>query len=232
MLNFVVDLTEYLMISGNSPRDIAKYTAIRTFAEYSTKQLEISLLSKNSHLTSVGSWAQFEIDSSPKNIHVTDSSPIAEAFRTNKIIVSEELPLPPRKSEIKHRDVSIHFPMSTTGCIRMICDKVRFHEVRDDNYLRLVGSILAFKFLRDLNLNENVRRSSTYQSNNKLTDRQSIITVEIANGLSNREIAAKIGYSESLVRQETIQIYKALQIVGRNELVANPNLFRNSKTGG
>ncbi|MCX6403762.1 MAG: LuxR C-terminal-related transcriptional regulator, partial [Actinobacteria bacterium] len=88
----------------------------------------------------------------------------------------------------------------------------------------------AFKFLRDLNLNENVRRSSTYQSNDKLTDRQSIIAVEMANGSSNREIAAKIGYSESLVRQETIQIYKALQIVGRTELVANPNLIGNSKT--
>jgi DNA-binding NarL/FixJ family response regulator len=38
-------------------------------------------------------------------------------------------------------------------------------------------------------------------------------------GLTNAQIAGEVGYSESLVRQETIQIFRVLGVSGRKEII-------------
>ena len=52
-----------------------------------------------------------------------------------------------------------------------------------------------------------------------LTTRQSQILELIRAGLTNVTIAAQLGYSESLIKQETIVIYQKLGIEGRKEIV-------------
>lgn len=52
----------------------------------------------------------------------------------------------------------------------------------------------------------------------KLTERQEIILLMIKEGLTNISIAERMGYSESLIRQETIIIYQKLGIDGRREI--------------
>lgn len=52
----------------------------------------------------------------------------------------------------------------------------------------------------------------------RLTERQALILTLIEAGRTNLEIADKLGYSESLIRQETIAIYKKLGIHGRRDL--------------
>ncbi|MEY3318245.1 MAG: Bacterial regulatory protein luxR family, partial [Actinomycetota bacterium] len=41
----------------------------------------------------------------------------------------------------------------------------------------------------------------------------------IKSGSTNQEIASRMGYSESLIRQETIIIYRKLGISGRRDLL-------------
>ena len=52
-----------------------------------------------------------------------------------------------------------------------------------------------------------------------LTARQSTILQLLSDGMKNREIAFAIGFSESTVRLETIEIYKKLGVQGRHEAV-------------
>ena len=52
----------------------------------------------------------------------------------------------------------------------------------------------------------------------KLTERQELILALIEEGLTNLAIADRLGYSESLIRQETITIYRKLGIEGRRDL--------------
>lgn len=52
----------------------------------------------------------------------------------------------------------------------------------------------------------------------KLSERQELILEMMIEGLTNNAIANKIGYSESLIRQETIAIYKKLGVNGRTDL--------------
>ena len=52
-----------------------------------------------------------------------------------------------------------------------------------------------------------------------LTPRQSTILQLMSEGMKNREIAFAIGFSESTVRLETIEIYKKLGVHGRHEAI-------------
>ena len=52
-----------------------------------------------------------------------------------------------------------------------------------------------------------------------LTDRQAQILVLMAKGLTNSQIAKRVGFSESTVRQETMVIYRFFGVGGRREAV-------------
>ena len=52
-----------------------------------------------------------------------------------------------------------------------------------------------------------------------LTERQSQIVTMIKEGLTNGAIGLQLGYSESLIRHETISIYEKLGIEGRRQLL-------------
>ena len=52
----------------------------------------------------------------------------------------------------------------------------------------------------------------------KLTERQQLILALVEEGHTNLAIADRLGYSESLIRQETITIYRKLGIEGRRDL--------------
>jgi len=64
-------------------------------------------------------------------------------------------------------------------------------------------------------------RTKEQLAGNKLTERQSLILDLIKEGLTNLAIAEKMGYSESLIRQETIVIYQKLGIDGRKDISRN-----------
>jgi DNA-binding NarL/FixJ family response regulator len=53
-----------------------------------------------------------------------------------------------------------------------------------------------------------------------LTDRQFVIAGLLEKGFNNTEIAEAISYSESLIRQETVAIYRKLQVTGRKAMQA------------
>jgi DNA-binding CsgD family transcriptional regulator len=53
-----------------------------------------------------------------------------------------------------------------------------------------------------------------------LSDRQLVIAGLLERGFNNAQIGLEIGYSESLIRQETVAIYRKLQVTGRKALQA------------
>lgn len=70
--------------------------------------------------------------------------------------------------------------------------------------------------------------SSTVPENESvigLSERQLLILKLISEGRTNADIADVLGYSESLIRQETIKIYSFLDCSGRSEATS---IFLNS----
>jgi DNA-binding CsgD family transcriptional regulator len=69
--------------------------------------------------------------------------------------------------------------------------------------------------------NEIITKLRNRSSMAELTERQSLILEMIQTGNTNQMIAVRMGYSESLIRQETINIYRKLGISGRRDLIIN-----------
>jgi DNA-binding CsgD family transcriptional regulator len=61
----------------------------------------------------------------------------------------------------------------------------------------------------------------------ELTSRQLVILAELRRGKTNMTIATDLNYSQSLIRQETIEIYHKMGISGRKELVEKEVLEKN-----
>lgn len=65
---------------------------------------------------------------------------------------------------------------------------------------------------------------SESEAGKKLTERQELILSMIKSGMTNNAIANRMGYSESLIRQETMSIYQKLGVDGRREIIKNESL--------
>jgi DNA-binding NarL/FixJ family response regulator len=91
-------------------------------------------------------------------------------------------------------------------------------------FLRTIGTLIMLHQLRQkvrvqsFELKSKQKRESKHGA---LTTRQLLIRRLIEKGHTNAEIADQIGYSESLVRHETMEIYAVLNVSGRKELLDN-----------
>jgi len=72
----------------------------------------------------------------------------------------------------------------------------------------------AFDFMNAIGLRNFIEESEVQP----LSERQNRILDLLKLGKTNKEIAEAIDYSESLVRHETMIIYKKLRVEGRHEL--------------
>ncbi len=115
------------------------------------------------------------------------------------------------------------WPMLPFGVGFAMLDRVPTLDEQFEHYLRLTGAVIALHLLR----NESGPEIPEYQSvtakksvPTSLSNRQKVILEMLSKGATNSEIATEIGYSESLVRQETIEIYRILGVSGRKELIS------------
>lgn len=97
-------------------------------------------------------------------------------------------------------------------------------------YFKVIGALLSFYDV-DAGRKRQISHQSTFLALHKpvsqvskgtpLTERQVLVLDLVKKGNTNRQIAEVLGYSESLIRQETIIIYRKLGIEGRRELIQN-----------
>ena len=156
---------------------------------------------------------------------LSDHRPISIAARTQKTVwahvstVKEEFP------DFYHFDRST--PWDSMVAIPVTLARVYGFSFPNDlrslegvnQYLEAVASLLkVYESALDL---KNTLGSRTFTDENEvqpLTQRQTTILESLKNGMTNKEIAELIGYSESLVRHETMIIYKKLRVEGRHQL--------------
>lgn len=92
-------------------------------------------------------------------------------------------------------------------------------------YFKIVGALLSSYFYDSGVLRDSITETDhssdrrTKLIGMKLTERQERILASMKLGMTNRDIAIEIGYSESLVRQETVIIYAKLGVRGRADLI-------------
>lgn len=92
------------------------------------------------------------------------------------------------------------------------------------SFLRTIGNIVSLSLQTNLAAQVNTPDDHLNQSSTQLTltSRQWNILKSMRHGKTNNEIAENFGFSESLVRQETMNIYRKVGVVGRKELLELP----------
>lgn len=119
------------------------------------------------------------------------------------------------KSSVLMQIVPDYFAVLSTE-IRIVED------IDNINYFNAIRSIISL-YLRSVmdvqrHRNESQHIPKVSLSGVALTERQALILTMMQSGDTNLAIAKRLGYSESLIRQETITIYRKMGISGRKEL--------------
>jgi DNA-binding CsgD family transcriptional regulator len=230
-LKNAADLTSYLAGGDPSGEEIARHLVLKSFAELSPTALCIAELSADGYVTPIAAfgfnrvalanWGKF-----PLKMQI----PITEAIRNDRCILidsAEELlqryPIIGEMEEVTYDWASVlALPMLPFGVALAVLGSTPTWDDELELYLRLVGSLVALHLIRARSLKEipEFRRGKTSKpSGIELSSRQKIILEMLSKGATNSEIALEIGYSESLIRQETIEIYRTLGVSGRKELI-------------
>ena len=156
---------------------------------------------------------------------ISDNRPISVSARTQKIVwaryetVSQEYPdfyhfdkRTPWKSQIA-------LPVGLTRVYSFSFPSDHIDREGMNSYLDSIASILkVYESVLEFRSAIGSRTFIEESEVQPLSDRQNRILELLKLGRTNREIADVIGYSESLVRHETMIIYKKLRVEGRHEL--------------
>jgi DNA-binding CsgD family transcriptional regulator len=156
---------------------------------------------------------------------LADERPISIAARTQKTIwahisnVKEEFPDFVHFDKYTPWESMVAIPVTLIRVYGFSFPSDLRHSEGINPYLEAVASLLkVYESALDI---KNSLGSRTYLEESEvqpLSERQTKILECLKTGMTNKEIAELIGYSESLVRHETMIIYKKLRVEGRHQL--------------
>ncbi len=230
-LKYASELTGYLAGGDPSGEEIAKHLVLKSFADLSPSALYLAELTDDGYVTPIAgfgfdkaviaNWGKFPL---------TMQIPITEAVRNDVCILidsPEELlkryPIIGEMEDVSYEWASVlAIPMLPFGVAFAVLESVPTLDEELELYLRLVGLVVSLHLIRTKNLRDipEFRRGRNIKPNGRdLTSRQKVILEMLSKGATNSEIATEIGYSESLIRQETIEIYRTLGVSGRKEII-------------
>lgn len=238
----LAEVSTYVTDPSHKFSDVLQMLCIKALSTFNTDALVYTEIDHNGHAIP---HTSFGIDIIDKNgdrptFAISERTPFTDAIRENRIIWIDSLPTWPKQygnmSRLqlpKDLKTMICCPIDVGGLpigslTAFSHAKLEFEEATAQ-YLEAISLILSNairnqtqsrkKSSRDrdeLSKTENFSFDpSEYEK--PLTERQNLILKLIAEGRTNAAIADVLGYSESLIRQETIKIYAKLGCSGRNE---------------
>lgn len=169
------------------------------------------------------SGLRFNLDSSIK-VSLSDDNAVAFAMRTHKTLIFDMATM---YSEFRHATHQEELSQYLTGVILPITERIvlasalntPLAKIKDyEGYFECIRLVLALWQSKMFFKNQKISKLSSHMKF-ELTPRQEIVLSRLKEGQTNREIARELGFSESLIRQETIIIYSKLGVSGRKEIL-------------
>ncbi len=226
----IVSLTDYLAGAHRDLSEICRHLVLDTFKALNPRSI---YLGKIESAGSLHMRASFGFDSLQieqwGEIPLNAKIPVTESINLNQCIVIpsrevffEKYPAVRDFGEVDTNwNSAISVPILPFGAFFLVLhgEPKKGHEFQ--SFLRAIGNLLALS----LRQSDEIRDSTTghikktKSTQGELTPRQTIIVGLLGKGFTNIEISKEIGYSESLIRQETIAIYAFMGVSGRKELI-------------
>jgi DNA-binding CsgD family transcriptional regulator len=230
-MHLASELASFLTVGRRSTEEITKFLALRTFSQFSATSVYFAEILDDGFLlphsgfgfekSTIASWGRFSI-----SMHI----PITDAIRQDDVVVLDsaekfldEYPVLKGVPNFPGEwQAAVAWPILPFGAGHAHFNAPLTVDAEFKSFLKLVGAIVAQHLMvREENQTIPLFKGSQARKSGreKMTDRQTVILELICKGATNREIANEIGFSESLVRQETMEIYLKLGVSGRKELI-------------
>ncbi|CAB4612388.1 MAG: hypothetical protein F2586_04570 [Actinobacteria bacterium] len=230
----ILELSQFTGDMHSDVDDISRFIVVRTLSEFDPVVFYVGWIHDGFELVELtGFGYSRDLENSVKNIPLRAKNPLTFSVTHNKLVLIhntkadlKDFPdLDTDDPRIKGWKTCLAWPINSHGgAIAFFNSEFELSNL-SEKFIMTIGSIsgLAFKIALDCDWTAYARKSQKVVVNNDApTPRQEIIIKRMRNGLSNKAIALELGYSESLIRQETIAIYKIFSVAGRKELVAIP----------
>ena len=226
----VEKLARYLISPGLTVPDVCKFLALETFSHLKTSSVYVSEITEDGCLAPVGTFGLAKtVVTEWGNIPLSIEVPLTVSVRTKQLVLIrreeaiEKFPILIEYKGIPDKwDSYLVTPILPFGAIALTLDSVPVIDPDLEAFLRTAGALVSLFIQRSQVRVEPYSRKNSVSKSRKqgaLTERQILIKGLMEKGYTNTAIAEEIGYSESLVRQETMAIYATLNISGRRELL-------------
>ena len=161
-----------------------------------------------------------------KTISIHDDNPTSESLRAMKVVFVDQKNIHLNYQQALNIGTNLDYnsgvviPIGMRQLYGFLCHCDFEKTLSYRGYFECLQSILAFwETLNNSELKN--KKPQTSEKNRELTARQGRILEMIIDNRTNASIATMLGYSESLIRQETIIIYRKLEISGRRDIKRN-----------
>jgi DNA-binding CsgD family transcriptional regulator len=232
LLGHADKLAKLLISPGTSVSDVSKFLALDTFAEYKPSAVHVYLVTDDGYLAPAAYFGLTkETANSWGNISLSLDAPLTDAVKSNEIIqlkqseAAQRYPILQTYEGVPEKwETYLVTPVIPHGVFALTLHSSPEVDQEFETFLRTIGTLIMLHQLRQqvriqsFELKSKQKRESKHGA---LTTRQLLIRRLIEKGHTNAEIADQIGYSESLVRHETMEIYAVLNVSGRKELLDN-----------
>jgi DNA-binding CsgD family transcriptional regulator len=231
----MITLLSYLA-SKPSLDEVAQFLVLEVFREHQPRAALISVFDSSGNVSGAGSFGLgSDVVRALRRMSLWDRSPAVDAIRDGEpIILNDRSSLLAEYPWLENHDGLLNPTMAwplTLGTQRLGSLQLQFAEpvIHDEIAPIFVATAPILGLYVSLRTSpaptvEPERHSSQPRTGNnhvesELSPRQLRILHLLAEGLTNPQIAARIGFSDSTVRQETMAIYRFLDADGRREAV-------------
>jgi DNA-binding CsgD family transcriptional regulator len=229
-LSEVEKLIRYVTNPGVSNADLCKFLALETFAQSKISAIYAAEITADGYIAPVATFGiPAHLLENWGNISLSIKVPFCDAVKEDKVVLlkkEESLERYPSLANFEaitqEWESYLVCPILPYGLIALTLDSTPKVDKQFELFLKTVGGITFLHFYRSKSRGENGnngQRDRSVKKSGVLTARQETIKSLMEKGLSNPKIAEQIGYSDSLVRQETMAIFSTLNVSGRKELI-------------
>ena len=222
----LLGLSDFLAQSKRSLDELCEFLTVVTFSSLAPRAIYVGEIANDGYIDLRSTYGFDEVSVARwSRIPMTVNTPFTQCISKYECLL---IPNPkeffksyPDLKKLGNIDTdwktSLAVPMQRRGAYYLVLHGEPTMSEEFEHLLRSVGNLILIH-IRELR-QEQAKASFKGSVLTKLTARQELIHNLLIHGYTNPEIARDIGYSESLVRQETIAIYAFMGVSGRKELI-------------
>lgn len=222
-------LTNFLAASTSTDNQICRFIALDSCSDLHPTSCLLAELRDDGEFSITGVFGfKSDIVEIFKNLSLVRESMITEAVKTNRVHINgtiKELESHQRVDSSGKLDLTaahmVILPITDFGVLLLFTTKEPDVDSSLELFLMAICALLALdRHKADAQIIAATAIHQVVAGKLNLIARQNTILEGIRRGHTNSTIALDIGYSESLIRQETIDIFKKLGVSGRKALIS------------